>query len=165
MRRLYAGIDLHSNNNVVVITDESDTVVYRKRKRNDLRAVLEALAPFAGQLEGVVVELTYNWYWLVDGLMAEGYRVHLANTNALKQYSGLKYSDDDTDPRLSYHHFTLGVELFFSLCRINPLWEQPDPHQRGFFFPLIRLSGLLRRLESVLLVGALCAGLGFPEKL
>jgi len=26
-----------------------------------------------------VVESTFNWYWLVDGLMDNGYRVHLAN--------------------------------------------------------------------------------------
>jgi transposase len=43
------------------------------------------------------VESTYNWYWLVDALMAAGYQVHLANTAAIVQYSGLKYSDDDTD--------------------------------------------------------------------
>jgi transposase len=44
-----------------------------------------------------VVESTYNWYWLVDALMEAGYRVHLANTAAIVQYSGLKYADDDTD--------------------------------------------------------------------
>jgi transposase len=44
-----------------------------------------------------VVESTYNWYWLVDALMEAGYRVHLANTTAIVQYSGLKYSDDDSD--------------------------------------------------------------------
>ena len=43
---------------------------------------------------GIVVESTYNWYWLVDGLMKEGYKVHLANPSAIKQYEGLKYSDD-----------------------------------------------------------------------
>ena len=32
----------------------------------------------SGTIEGVVVESTYNWYWLVDGLMADGYAVHLA---------------------------------------------------------------------------------------
>jgi len=36
-------------------------------------------------LAGVVVESTYNWYWLVDGLMAEGYDVRLANTVAMKR--------------------------------------------------------------------------------
>ena len=28
MRTLYAGIDLHSNNNVVVVTDDADKVAY-----------------------------------------------------------------------------------------------------------------------------------------
>ena len=44
-----------------------------------------------------MVESTYNWYWLVDGLKEAGYRMHLAHTGAIKQYEGLKYSDDDTD--------------------------------------------------------------------
>ena len=83
MRRLYAGIDLHSNNNVVVVTDDEDRVVYRKRLRNELDAVVGALSPYSGLLVGVVVESTYNWYWLVDGLMAHGYGLHLANTGAI----------------------------------------------------------------------------------
>jgi len=33
-------------------------------------------------------------FWLVDGLMEAGYGVHLANTAAIQQYSGLKYTDD-----------------------------------------------------------------------
>jgi transposase len=40
------------------------------------------------------VESTYNWYWLVDGLMGEGFQVHLANPSAIKQYEGLKSVDD-----------------------------------------------------------------------
>ncbi len=46
---------------------------------------------------GLVVESTYNWYWLVDGLMEAGFKVHLANTAAIQQYSGLKHGDDDSD--------------------------------------------------------------------
>lgn len=33
---LYAGIDLHSNNNVVVVQDRDDNVVGRQRLPNDL---------------------------------------------------------------------------------------------------------------------------------
>jgi transposase len=95
--KLYGGIDLHSNNSVVAVTDEQDKVVYRKRLPNDLDTILSALEPYQEYLEGLVVESTYNWYWLVDGLMEAGYRLHLANTAAIKQYEGLKYSDDDTD--------------------------------------------------------------------
>lgn len=96
---LYAGIDLHSNNNVIVVQDEADNVVGRKRLANDLATVTAWLEPYRGDLAGVVVESTYNWYWLVDGLMAEGYAVHLANTAAIQQYDGLKFRDDHSDAR------------------------------------------------------------------
>jgi len=56
-----------------------------------------ALAPPREDLAGVVIEATYNWYWLVDQLMNDGYRVHLANPAAIRQYEGLKYSGDFTD--------------------------------------------------------------------
>lgn len=97
--RLYAGIDLHSNNSVVVIQDEEDEVVKRRRLANRLETILEMLEPYRDALAGVVVESTYNWYWLVDGLQDHGYRVHLANTAAIQQYSGLKYTDDESDAR------------------------------------------------------------------
>lgn len=93
----YSGIDLHSNNNVTSISDENDRVIYAKRLPNELGKVLEALEPHREELVGVVVESTYNWYWLVDGLQAAGYTVHLANVAAMKQYSGLKRSDDKSD--------------------------------------------------------------------
>lgn len=95
--KLYGGIDLHSNNSVVAMLDEDDQVVYRRRLSNDAGVILAALAPFGEEIVGLVVESTYNWYWLVDALMEAGYRVHLANTAAIVQYSGLKYSDDDSD--------------------------------------------------------------------
>jgi transposase len=57
----------------------------------------------------VVVESTYHWYWLVDGLMDAGYRVHLANPAAMQQYSGLKYTDDYADARWLAHVLRLGV--------------------------------------------------------
>jgi len=95
--KLYAGIDLHSNNSYVVLLDETDKVVYQKRLPNDLALILKELSPFQEAIEGIVIESTYNWYWLVDGLQAEGYKVHLANTTAIQQYRGLKYTDDKTD--------------------------------------------------------------------
>jgi len=93
----FSGIDLHSNNSVVVVSDEADKVIVEKRLPNDLATILATLAPHRDELAGVVVESTYNWYWLVDGLQAAGYRVHLANTTAIKHYEGLKHSGDETD--------------------------------------------------------------------
>jgi len=93
----------------VALLDEQDRVVYRQRLANDAPRVLEALAPYREGIVGLVVESTYNWYWLVDALMDAGYRVHLANTAAIVQYSGLKYSDDDSDARWLAKLLRLGL--------------------------------------------------------
>src|SRR5216683_3737441 len=106
---LYGGIDLHANNSVVVLLNEQDQVIYQKRLPNHLPTILEPLSLHHGEIEGLVVESTYNWYWLVDGLMEAGYRVHLANPAAMQQYSGLKYSDDHSDARWLAHLLRLAV--------------------------------------------------------
>ena len=74
--------------------DKDNKVLYKQRHGNDVPTILSALDPFKKDIQGVVVESTYNWYWLVDALMDAGYRVHLANVSAIKQYEGLKQIDD-----------------------------------------------------------------------
>src|SRR5499426_3687675 len=106
---LYGGIDLHANNRVVVLLHEQDQVIYQQRLANHLPTILEPLAPYQADITGVVVESTYNWYWLVYGLMEAGYRVHLANPAAIQQYSGLKYTNDQSDARWLAHLLRLGV--------------------------------------------------------
>jgi transposase len=101
--KLYGGIDLPSNNCGVVLLDEEEHEVYERRLSNDLGYLLQELAPYQGMIEGGVVESTFNWYWLVDGLMEAGYPVHLANTGAIVQDAGLKYTDDRSDARWLGH--------------------------------------------------------------
>lgn len=105
----YSGIDLHSNNCVVVVTDEQDRVLVSRRVANDLNAISALLLPYREELAGVVVESTYNWYWLVDGLQEEGFVVHLANTVAMKRYDGLKHSGDQSDAVQLAHLLRLGI--------------------------------------------------------
>lgn len=105
---LYAGIDLHSNNSVIVILDANDREVYRKRLPNDLSLIVEALRTF-GPINAVAVESTFNWYWLVDGLQDAGYDMRLVNTAAVKQYDGLKHSGDFSDARQLAHLLRLGI--------------------------------------------------------
>jgi transposase len=110
--KLYGGIDLHSNNNVVALLGERDQVVYQRRLGNDLSYVLSELAPYKEAIRGLAVESTFNWYWLVDGLIEAGYPVHLVhlvNTAAVKQYEGLNYSDDHCEARWLAHLLRLGI--------------------------------------------------------
>src|SRR5260370_9890750 len=106
---MYSGIDLHSNNSVVAIIDDGDRVVAQKRLPNEIAKIVGFLARWQGEMAGVVVESTYNWYWLVDGLQDAGLHVHLANTAAIKQYDGLKHSGDETDAQHLAHLLRLGI--------------------------------------------------------
>jgi transposase len=105
----YCGIDLHSNNHVVVVIDEKDQRVFDKRLNNDLSSTLEVLEPYRETLKGVAVESTFNWYWLVDGLQDNGFVCQLVNTAAVKQYDGLKYSGDHQDAFHLAHLMRLGI--------------------------------------------------------
>ena len=107
--KLYAGIDLHSNNSVIDLLDEKDKVIYNKRLPNDLPKILTELSPYQSQIEAIAIESTFNWYWLVDGLMEQGYRVHLVNTAAVQTYSDLKYTDDNHDARWLAHLLRLNI--------------------------------------------------------
>lgn len=106
---LYCGIDLHSTNNFISVLNENDKPLFEKRLPNDLERVLLTLAPYQDDIQGVVVESTYNWYWLVDGLMDAGFDVHLANTIAMRQYDGIKYTDDLSDARFLAHLLRLKI--------------------------------------------------------
>jgi transposase len=93
----YAGIDLHSSNSFTAVINDHNQRLYGKRLPNRLETIVSALNPFKEDLKGVVVESTFNWYWLVDGLQEHGYTVHLANPSAIKQYEGVKHTDDTWD--------------------------------------------------------------------
>jgi transposase len=109
MRQLYAGCDLHGNNNLIGIIDGEGKRIFKKKLSNELPLVRDTLKAFQEELVGIVVESTYNWYWMVDGLMEEGYRVHLANPSAIQQYSGLKHSDDQHDAFWLAEMLRLGI--------------------------------------------------------
>lgn len=105
----FCGIDLHSSNSFIVIIDEQDRVVYSRRHANRLADILEALTPYHGELSGIAIESTFNWYWLVDGLQEQDYSVHLVNTTAVKQYEGIKHRGDESDARHLAHLLRLGL--------------------------------------------------------
>ena len=107
--QLYCGIDLHSNNSLISLIDENDRPISEKRLANDLDAIQQHLQPYQEDITGIVVESTYNWYWLVDGLMDTGYPVHLANALAIQQYNGLKYTNDASDARYLAHLLRLNI--------------------------------------------------------
>ena len=107
---LHCAVDLHGDNGMYGIVDETGKRLLSKRLPNSLEAVLMALEPYKERLEdGVVVESTFNWYWLVDGLNENGYEARLANPAAMQQYNGLKNTDDETDAFFLTEMSRLGI--------------------------------------------------------
>jgi transposase len=94
---LYSAIDLHSNNSHVAIIDDQYKRVFYRKLANDAKLITNAFAPYQARLKGIVIESTFNWYWLADLLMEKGYSVHLANPCGIQKYSGLKHADDRHD--------------------------------------------------------------------
>ena len=92
-----------------------------------------AMGPHRDELAGVVVESTYNWYWLVDGLMDAGHRLHLAHPSAIKKYEGLKYSGDFADAR--YLAQLLGLGLLDRRLHLSSRGAQnfSCAHENGVF--------------------------------
>jgi len=148
MRALYAGLDLHGNNNLLGIIDEEGKRVFKKKVPNDPQLVRDVLEPYKGEIVGIAIESTYNWYWLVDTLMEEGYQVHLANPSAIQRYSGMKHADDKHDAFWLAEMLRLGI---LPEGYIYPKEERPVRdllRKRGH---LVRLrTSLVNSLQNIL---------------
>ena len=57
---LYTGFDLHSTNSYVGIIDEDGGRLWKKKLSNDPNLISAILKPFKKDIEGIVVESTYN---------------------------------------------------------------------------------------------------------
>lgn len=134
----FVGMDLHSNNVCIVIIDENRTWVFKRKVKNKLESIVQILTPYREKIAGIVVESTFNWYWLVDGLMANGYKVHRAHPGAIGNYFGKKYTNDFTDA--------------FNLADLFRKGELPE----GYIYPkedrpmrdLLRKRGMLVRSRT-----------------
>jgi transposase len=140
--KLYTAFDLHSNNSYLGIIDKNGKRIFKRKLRNDPAMIRETLKPFKSNIEGIVVESTYNWYWLVDLLKEEKYRVHLANPSKIQQYAGLKYSDDKHDAFWLAEMLRLGI---LPEGYIYPKEERP-------IRDLLRKRGHLVRLRTALII-------------
>lgn len=155
--KLYAGIDLHSTNSYLAIIDSEGKRIFKEKLPNDLPTITDRLTLYSGALQGTVVESTYNWYWLVDGLMAAGFAVHLANPVAIQKYSGLKHADDKHDA------FWLAEMLRLNILPTGFIYPKEERPIRD----LLRKRSHLVRLRTSLLTSLqniICRNHGFKMK-
>lgn len=109
MGTLYGGIDLHSSNSYCGIIDETDKWVAHKRLPNKIEEIKGFFDSYKEDLAGIVIESTYNGYWITDGLMEAGHKVKLGNPSRMGDYAGLKNPNDKTDTMWLAKMLRLGI--------------------------------------------------------
>jgi transposase len=140
--KLIAGFDLHSNNVMIGVINQDGKRVAHRKLACSLKEVVQFLKPLKPQLESMAVESTFNWYWLVDGLRAQGYSIDLANPAKIEQYSGMKHADDQDD---AFHLADL------QRLKILPKAHVYDPELRPVRDLLRRRTNLVHQRTALLL--------------
>jgi transposase len=145
---VYAAIDLHASNSFVAVVDREGKRVFKRRLVNDSAIVLSVLEPYKECMQGIAVESTFNWYWLVDAMMEAGYRVHLANPTAIQKYRGMKHSDDNSDAVWLAEMLRLGI---LPEGYIYPREERPVRDLSRKRMHLVRLrTSLINSLQNII---------------
>jgi transposase len=92
----YCGIDLSATSSHLCVLDENLSIQLQQKTANELPRIVALLDAFKSNLR-VVVESTFNWYWLVDGLQRTGFDVCLAHTLGLSMITAAKVKTDRRD--------------------------------------------------------------------
>ncbi len=144
--RYYSGIDLGARDCHVCTIDEDLRIVVNEKVRNELPRIVRLLEPYKETLQ-IVVESTFNWYWLIDGLQEAGYDVCLAHTLGLYMITGAKVK---TDPRDAFGLAKLLKAGVIPKAYIYPKQTRPTRDLLRRRLRLVRLRateyGNLRRL-------------------
>lgn len=142
----YCGIDLSARESHLCVVDDNLSIHLQMKAANELPLISDLLLPFMPNLQ-IVVESTFNWYWLVDGLQSQGFDLCLAHTLGLSLITHAKVKTDRRDA------FTLAKLLRASLiprAYIYPASTRPTRDLLRRRLKLVRLRaqeyGSLRQL-------------------
>jgi transposase len=144
--KFYCGIDLSARDCHVCVINEQLQVQVQQKMRNELPKICRLLEPYQANLK-IVVESTFNWYWLIDGLQAAGFEVVLAHTLGLYLITGAKVKTDRRDTDSLAKLLLVGA---VPKAYIYPVETRPvrDLLRRRMHFVQVRAGeyGSLRRL-------------------
>src|SRR5699024_2047459 len=95
---IYCGIDLHSDNMVIVATGSNGKAVQETKLPSTERALDDFFSCFDQPVKAVV-ECTSFWYWLSDWCRANGIDLTLAHAKMVKAISYAKVKTDKVDAK------------------------------------------------------------------
>jgi len=95
---IYCGIDLHSDNMVIVATGSNGKAVQETKLPSTERALDDFFSCFDQPVKAVV-ECTSFWYWLSDWCRANGIDLTLDHAKMVKAISYAKVKTDKVDAK------------------------------------------------------------------
>lgn len=117
----YCGIDLGAKRSQVCIIDDDQKVLVNRKVANDIDKIHGLIRPH-GQVP-TVVESTFNWYWIVDGLRERSVPVTLAHSLKLAAISSAKVKTDRRDALVLARLLRAGMipESYIYPAELRPL--------------------------------------------
>lgn len=100
---IHLGIDLHKNFSFITAMDQQCHVVGKSKVPNRREAFVEFLASYPASESQVVLEATWNWYWLWDFLEERGYPLQLAHPLKTKAIASARIKTDKIDSEILAH--------------------------------------------------------------
>lgn len=91
----FCGIDLGAKRSQVCIIDDNQKVLVNRKVANSVESIYGLIRPH-GRVP-TVIESTFNWYWIVDGLMERRLPVTLAHSLKLAAITSAKVKTDKRD--------------------------------------------------------------------
>ena len=99
----YIGIDFHLQFSSVAVMDEQGTMIDSRKIYHDQPEELTAyFSQYKGQAN-VCLEATRNWYWIVDLLQEQGFKVKLVHAKKVRIIAESTIKTDKIDARVLAH--------------------------------------------------------------
>jgi transposase len=141
---IHLGIDLHKQFSFITAMDQEGNVLTKSKVSNQRESFLEFLSSYPPSKSQIVLEATWNWYWLGDLLEEQGYRLQMAHPLKTRAIASARIKTDKIDSEILAH---------LSRSNLVPQSYVVDRETR-FRRELIRYRASLVRLRATIWVAS-----------
>jgi transposase len=116
---IHLGIDLHKQFSFITAMDQQGNVLTKSKVSNQRESFREFLSSYPPSNSQIVLEATWNWYWLWDLLEQQGCRLQMAHPLKTKAIASARIKTDKIDSELLAH--LCGKGTLMKIITLRPL--------------------------------------------
>jgi len=100
---IHLGVDLHKQFSFISAMDQQGNILTRSKVLNQRESFLKFLSSYPPSKSRIVLEATWNWYWVWDLLEEQGYRLEMAHPLKTKAIASARIKTDKIDSEILAH--------------------------------------------------------------